>query len=132
MLAYTTQLKLHALVTTCYNTNSERIRKRQHCRSKLNKFQRSTLQTDKKTSNQKWTPSSSQQCTAQAPRDAATLFYDTLIFPPINSKLGPTEDMSGVRYFLWKNSTAVHLLIEPGSQREAQYRTLFLFLYLSY
>lgn len=34
--------------------------------------------------------------------------------------------------FFGTNSTAVHLLIEPGSQREAQYRTLFLSLHLSY
>lgn len=34
--------------------------------------------------------------------------------------------------FFGTNSTAVHLLIEQGSQREAQYRTLFLSLHLSY
>lgn len=34
--------------------------------------------------------------------------------------------------FFGTNSAAVHLLIEPGSQREAQYRTLFLSLHLSY
>lgn len=71
-----------------------------------------------------------------APRDAGTkptLSCDTLLFS-LQRKVSWVPQRQCVEYgiFFGTNSTAAHQLIEPGSQRGAQYRTLFLFLHLSY
>lgn len=68
----------------------------------------------------------------RAPRDAANA---SVILPFLLQRTVsrvPRRQWVEHSIFFGTNSTAVHLLIEPGSQREAQYRTLFLFLHLSY
>lgn len=116
-----------------FNTQSERSNKR-------GTFIQipGNLQKDNRMSSQNWPPSSSKgenRLWKSAPRDdtKATLSHDTLLFP-LQRKVSWVPQRQWVEYgiFFGTNSTAVHQLIEPGSQRGAQYRTLFLFLHLSY